>query len=1670
MTRHRNAIPPDLNVLLTRIKKCDPKLSLKDFANVLVPLERLGIQRNWSITKQDELSAIQRKLPSAIASLKRLAATSAPFLLATVNAIVNILGEQGSESDIAKTFGNIALRCLKALEIFELTLTLRNLDFERLACNLLTRVVDKACIECATCVCSLLHRRVCRYLNVSFSSGQFLDVPFVANFSESEVCLLVVAHLTAALRLSTLLKTKCVPSKEGQETYLQWLDCLNRFDSELCAKQVRELRKFSRTLTVDSQAEASLALNLAQLTTKALELTGFTADVVADYLALVTRKLVTAANSLLLEEWLSTLLHFTENLNVIAQPGFYASMGLCVNPANSRRVYAAVAKTVTKESTPLLVSFLLLQAAKGFLSLDECSAVIKRNQSYMSKMSLDEWHSVLHAVDELAFYLHKENRTSEKLEALQLACSLLEESLTCIPTAKSLPRQKLQLALCKRLEMAASVHHSLSNVQGVKSTLNCAVAAFPFHLWRENTPLLERLVQKRAKSFLVDSDNPFLTKSERGNGPASPSAYVPAFSLASCAEDDLIAFLFVVERRVLFSSSYNASMKLLFDVIERFRESSHLSLDHLSDALFSLAELYMAGSYAEDVPSNREEALTSLERVRANTGADPGFSCLALLLECSLRESHDTPTVDHAAITRLSKWYVAQDRWEEFSSRLERVFSSVALLHYGCGSLEACRRYLLAHLKARDGMSGLNRDDDKLQNEEARQLVCGDLILCHMGLGKALFEDLPIDGSQLEFSRRCKTWGELYCTLAQALSCVPANLERRLDSLLQQQNSEVGKEALGTLQGFAYLVYSRCLFERGDLTGSFVFADEALLRFGRAKASLLKLLKTVEAAKVEAVTALQGGALHLINVPFRLLNGVLLCYEVLGQVSAVRGTPMESLYFYRQQRSLSEAMRALPFVSDEYAPLRLDIIGQLLHEHNESVCKRAVSAPLTGSHWKAWVYLRRCILEGDQMCADRQWDNSLSLFHSVLELSDRSGPSSKLDSIRAMASLRVGKCLYLMGKVGESERWFASQGDISGCPAPLRGEYLLVSAIVKLAKAAEGLKLHPRLLVGDFWEPEKYRSSVSKRIEQARALLETCRDAVHTYCTPSQLHTQAVLCAKLAFLERSSKDMTEFTRTLSACKSRTLELAQRRQEVNASISNAKICAAKKKHGLSHNSKWPKDHPYNHQVPNSEFSLRSDALNDLLSECVVVDLTYNEMDSVVYVTRLDSYFGIDNPLILQLPLSRRANEEGFSLTSVMSELASILDASYQTTHASDRQGTNLTAEQKQQWWSERLWLDKRLSKLLDRVDRQWFGGFGGVLSQNPLVRDGANLEEFRSGVQGWLQKIFALTRRPYACNGIDDRLLFLLERCNCDDLRYCEDMALYLTGQAGSGESLQKILREHKPSVTMDQPVILVLDRNLHGFPWESLPSLRGTSVTRAFSLPSLLDKWRARSLRSSGDKVGYILNPEGDLVSTQHYFEKKLQKFSGLVATVPQEDQMRQLLESSSVFLYFGHGSGEQYFSGQQIRALGKCSSAVILMGCSSGRLKSGGEFDPMGTLVNYALSPCLATVANLWDVTDRDLDRFSDACLETWGLFAGSTARADLSKSVSLAREHCKLKFLVGAAPVVYGVPLLLDFNAAKPSASFDVTERSSRVVNGYSPAPNLADSLCESFELTLE
>ncbi|OHT12406.1 Clan CD, family C50, separase-like cysteine peptidase [Tritrichomonas foetus] len=225
-----------------------------------------------------------------------------------------------------------------------------------------------------------------------------------------------------------------------------------------------------------------------------------------------------------------------------------------------------------------------------------------------------------------------------------------------------------------------------------------------------------------------------------------------------------------------------------------------------------------------------------------------------------------------------------------------------------------------------------------------------------------------------------------------------------------------------------------------------------------------------------------------------------------------------------------------------------------------------------------------------------------------------------------------------------------------------------------------------------------------------------------------------------------------------------------------------------------------------------------------------------------------------------------------------------------------------------------------------------------------------------------------------------------------------------------------------------RPLSLILGKFIHQIPWESFPFVveNKISITR---LPSMrlvaIQSSKQIPLNVNSRSAFYILNPKGDLVNTEQTFKPYFHKLSwnGLIRGHLDSRQFENQLQEKDLFVYCGHGSGNEFYNySSLVEDKKECKSSMLLMGCSSGKLYDNGEMDPNGVPYSCVSAGSGAVVANLWNVTDRDIDRFLMCLLD-------QTTRGkptDLEDAIYESRNSCKLRYLTGAAPVVYGFPTL--------------------------------------------
>ena len=525
------------------------------------------------------------------------------------------------------------------------------------------------------------------------------------------------------------------------------------------------------------------------------------------------------------------------------------------------------------------------------------------------------------------------------------------------------------------------------------------------------------------------------------------------------------------------------------------------------------------------------------------------------------------------------------------------------------------------------------------------------------------------------------------------------------------------------------------------------------------------------------------------------------------------------------------------------------------------------------------------------------------------------------------------------------------------------------------------------------------------------------------------------------------------------------------------------------------SYWPKPDDLENLPTESIKVIRQDVITTLPRSWSVVSIGVTPDKKHLLLSKLcrDT-----EELVLRLPLERSEEaedrEEAFDFTTCHSELLELVSQANTSAHSATC-GTDKQA--KKDWWAERERLDQKLRCLLENIENLWIGGFRGIFATSTPNDTGRRTfsQAFHRILAGHLPSRKKSSRSGHAV--IHDNVLDLFlglgdpDAIELDDnvadlLAFVVDI-LQFSGERNAYdeidfdmmavETVDAIRAFHKtmyPETAgrMTNHTILILGKELLPFPWESLPCLRGKSVSRLPSLRCLSQRLKQLNFSPTASEASeanfcidsssgsYILNPSSDLASTQSTFSTVLSKafpnYASIVARKPSETEFLETL-TSELCLYFGHGSGAQYVRGRNVRRMNHCAT-TFLMGCSSVFMHEAGEYEPYGVPWNYMHAGAPAVVGTLWDVTDRDIDRFALRTFVNWGLLepecleveaagkgkgkkrklpaievgeilggAAAKGKVTLGEAVAKAREVCVMPYLNGAAPVIYGIPVRL-------------------------------------------
>ncbi|RKP30316.1 hypothetical protein METBISCDRAFT_23423 [Metschnikowia bicuspidata] len=449
----------------------------------------------------------------------------------------------------------------------------------------------------------------------------------------------------------------------------------------------------------------------------------------------------------------------------------------------------------------------------------------------------------------------------------------------------------------------------------------------------------------------------------------------------------------------------------------------------------------------------------------------------------------------------------------------------------------------------------------------------------------------------------------------------------------------------------------------------------------------------------------------------------------------------------------------------------------------------------------------------------------------------------------------------------------------------------------------------------------------------------------------------------------------------------------------------------------------------------------DFLSQIPANWAVVSLDVCSVSGDLLVTRIRSQAP---PLVLNIPITRLASSDSFE--KILGSLKEIIARSNMSTKSNVTSKVK-TREDRKNWWRNRIELDLLLRDILTELEDNLIGGLKGIFE--PGVYNEHHFKSFSDSLNAIWTRTLETPPKFRLDNSICELFYNIdpfLQIWDHSD-RLLTDLTLFCLEiyDHNLKVKVQELVRKmkdlsFKPKRNSNDHLVLITSDCCLPIPWESIGFLRGRSITRVPSLRCMQDIFqRHKGLyvpKSKPYAVSYLVNPGNDLSRTQSVFEpifSNLTNVVGVCGKAPSEEKVVSLITSSNLYVYLGHGGGEQYFRMSSITNAKQSDGAksdakfppALLMGCSSCAFQENGRLPTSSNIFNWLVRGSPAVVANLWDVTDKDIDVFTLSMLEEWGLIPKSKDLKSLADAVAISRDKCILKYLNGAAPVVYGLPL---------------------------------------------
>lgn len=425
---------------------------------------------------------------------------------------------------------------------------------------------------------------------------------------------------------------------------------------------------------------------------------------------------------------------------------------------------------------------------------------------------------------------------------------------------------------------------------------------------------------------------------------------------------------------------------------------------------------------------------------------------------------------------------------------------------------------------------------------------------------------------------------------------------------------------------------------------------------------------------------------------------------------------------------------------------------------------------------------------------------------------------------------------------------------------------------------------------------------------------------------------------------------------------------------------------------------------------------SNALQDIPPSITIVSLSHDTINDELYITRINGCNNNEKKNKMQhdgivMVASSFAPPSTASFTSISHILSSfdgiIKESNDSTISSKSNEILTMTNKEKDDWWKVRNHLNHKMKNVLRSMEQGIFNTITKCALLGELI-DTNNIIECIEQMCMTLLKSSSSSSKKIKDDDDAKKNLYIQLKCllsgadtiQKNDLQRSlthllkhekqnqnfhnlinevidqlyalhESIVMSTSTVTDTAENTQIELNEGRNSgkgVLLRHPVILLLDKHLSKYPWESMPLLRKHPISRMpsiYSIQRIYQKNRNKTSYAKCFDVGdnytsFVINPSGDLSRTEKTFRDLFCFYAengiswngcfGSTGVISHLKYVQQLCESN-MMIYCGHGSSENYFQNNIQRKVAECNggdgndgSLLMLMGCSSVKLKEEGK------------------------------------------------------------------------------------------------------------------------------